>query len=166
MSGLPKLSATKTISEEDIAKLFGGEIVTFEGKRCLSFPPPSELLSFGEIVCVTKSGIVGIISKNLKSQYFVGVPEGHFWFNQKASAFNSLDVPISVYGKVTQTDLDSIEKDGHLMRSIAIEMTMESFSDKRKRYWITWDSDIPPGPGSVNLLRKEVKKICQNTNKV
>ena len=173
----------RSITEEDLAEMIGGKIVTFEGKRFLSFgaaptapttapttvpttAPTHSSLSYGEIVCVTKSGIVGIISTKLKSQYFIGVPKGHLWFNQKASAFNSLEVPISVYGKVTHTDLDSLENEGKIMRSIAIAMTMDSLSDKRDRYWITWDSNLPSGLGSTNLLKKEVKKICQIASKV
>lgn len=166
-------------NEDDLVKMLGGKIVVIGGKKFLNFSapthdpvpgsapaPPTMPNLFGDIVCSTKSGIVGIISKNLKQQYFIGVPEGHIWFNQKASYFNSLDVPISLYGKVSGTDLDSIEKDGKLMRSVAIQMSMDSLSDKRKRYWITWDCNQPPGPGLFNLLKTEVRKICENANKL
>lgn len=171
-------STSAPFNEDDLVKMLGGEIVIIEGRKFLSFsasapgststPAPTSPVPnlFGDIVCSTKSGIVGIISKNLKQQYFIGVPEGHIWFNQKASYFNSLDVPISLYGKVSGTDLDSIEQDGKLMRSVAIQMTMDSLSDKRKRYWITLDCNQLPGPGLFNLLKTEVRKICEYANKL
>jgi hypothetical protein len=169
MSNLQGLLAALGVKDEkEFARMFGGHIVDIGGKSYMSIPPPapaSAPVSYGKVVCSTKTGIVGIISTKFNQSYFVGVPEGHPWFHKKASYFNSLDDTISKYGTVTETDADSIEKNGKIMRSISIEITMESFSDKRKRYWIQWECNVPSEPGLFELLKKEVNRICENANK-
>ena len=163
MSDLKGLLAALGVKDEkEFARMFGGDIVNIGGKPYMSIPPPqAPAPSYGEIVCYSKSGIVGIISTKFKQGYFIGVPEGHPWFNKKADYFNRLDDITSKYGKVTQTDMDSKEKDGRTMRSISIEITMESFTDKRERYWISWDCNPSSEPDLFNLLKKEVKRLCQ-----
>lgn len=156
--------------EEAFIETSGGKIVTIKGVRFLAFkpyptPPPASKI-FGEIVFSNESGIVGIVSKNLKQRYSIGVPLDHPWSQKKARFFSSLKDPISKSGNLSHTDLDSLEKKGKIFRDFSIQSVIETIPDKRERYWIEWDYDYSESGSAFSNSKAEIIRICEVAEKM
>ena len=121
---LPMLNGgEKPIDVDELANMMGGKVVTFNGMQYMKLDPPTSHPRVSpDIIFSNDSGIVGVLHEYSTIKYFIGVPKAHKFYGKDCEFFNGMKIPLSLYGNITSTSVDSAKENGCSM--IPIELSM------------------------------------------